>query len=126
MAIRFPVDLDVFARTGTAPSASGGGAAMNERWHCSVPGCRRTMAAQRPQEPDDWFLCQKHWPLVPRAAKAALRRCYRRWEKAYARSSPPGTFHRREDWLASLRAGSAHRRLSRRVVAIAIEKALGI
>lgn len=42
---------------------------------CSAPGCRRTCRANH-----DWqeWLCQKHWPLVPKRMRRAYAHARRR------------------------------------------------
>lgn len=78
----------------------------------------------------DWALCRKHWPLVPRAMKQAIRRVLHRHQAAYARGRHETegyiTFSTREEYLAEKHARAAYDRLARRIVRYACERALGI
>lgn len=65
-------------------------------------------------QPGDWALCRKHWPLVPARQRAAWRRA----EKRYKATEYGSTAERR--------ANAARSRLSRALVRKACERALGI
>lgn len=47
--------------------------AESKRIACCVPFCRRTASADRFPGADEW-ICEKHWPLVPRKVKLLKRR----------------------------------------------------
>jgi hypothetical protein len=105
------------------------------RWPCSVPGCKRSIGADRPMETEigDWCLCAKHWPLTPKPLKRMMRRAARRWDHAHARATIEFVdgrrwcrFISRDYYMAEQRAREAYLRLSRLAVRKAIEASMGI
>lgn len=78
---------------------------MADRVPCSVPGCRRTVAAAKGF--DEW-VCGKHWSTVPGSDRRLYTAAKRRW-----RRSP-------EKW------GRVAARIWRRCRDAAIEIAMGL
>jgi len=56
---------------------------MTDRIRCVVPFCQRTIAAAK-LEPDNEWLCQIHWRLVPATVKRRKRLADRIWNRANA------------------------------------------
>lgn len=102
---------------------------MADRHPCCVPYCRRTIAAAKLPEGHEW-ICGKHWPLVSKAAKAALRLNGQRIRKVLRKRPeyaeywklPPGSPRRRRAVAMWRRNVQAWNRCKRE----AIERAAGI
>jgi hypothetical protein len=56
---------------------------MTDRLPCCVPYCRRTTAADRIAPNNEW-ICQIHWRLVPATVKRRKRLADRIWDRANA------------------------------------------
>ena len=80
-----------------------------ERLQCLVPGCRHTTAARR-KNGEVWtsWICSRHWMALPRQRR---RVWYRRWR----RYRMTGAWDR-----------TTQQRVWSRLVAMAIERAVGI
>lgn len=48
---------------------------MIARLRCLVPGCRRTLKPENPE--DDQGICSKHWRLTDQRLRKLYRRCRR-------------------------------------------------
>ena len=81
-------------------------------------------------QPTDWALCRKHWPLAPRILKARIRRAWKRHHEALSKGVVNAdnalTFQDKRTYLDHVRAAAAYDRLCRLAVRKAIEAALGI
>lgn len=75
------------------------------RLRCVVPHCRRTTGRAGFTE----WICGRHWPAIPKAARRAYGRRVRRWRR----------FHRPSD-------GVAARRMWQWLKRRAIERAMGL
>lgn len=55
----------------------------DERIGCEVPGCRRSTKSGGPQPEGyrEWWLCPKHWALVPPSLRRVLSRHKRQYRK---------------------------------------------
>lgn len=99
------------------------------RTSCIVPHCRCTIATAK-LEPDNQWVCRKHWRPIPKRMKWEYSFARRRAEKIMRRKPlyrkwweyPPGS----SDRLAAIRMWHKIDRLWEGLKAAAIEGAMGI